>query len=149
VTSNDDTRHRPRRKDSPAAAMPSVAGRALYSARAWRTGHLDPPNRHSYDQKLVAYDFTVAASKASVAASEESEKEPEKEVEAVGRPRAIVSAVARLRPEDRERYMDEWAADYQQISGHLRRWCYSLELRWSARQLARRAQGRAPVASGG
>jgi hypothetical protein len=62
---------------------------------------------------------------------------------------AVASAVALLHPDDRDRYLEEWGADYLAISGRFRRWCWSVGLRWSAWRLAGRAQSRAPVTSGG
>lgn len=59
----------------------------------------------------------------------------------------IVSAVARLRPEDRERYAEEWLADYLEITGRFRRWRWSVGLRWSAYRLSRRAAGKTRIAN--
>ena len=59
----------------------------------------------------------------------------------------IVSAVARLRPEDRERYAEEWLADYLEITGRFRRWRWSVWLRWSAYRLSRRAAGKTRIAN--
>jgi hypothetical protein len=61
---------------------------------------------------------------------------------------AVGKAVARLRPEDRERYMEEWMADGIEIQGRLRHWCWLVGLRWSAFRLTERKERRAPVTSG-
>jgi predicted RNA binding protein YcfA (HicA-like mRNA interferase family) len=55
---------------------------------------------------------------------------------------AVARAVARLAPEDRERYSEEWEADYRQISGRVQRWLWSLGLQWSAWRISERDVGR-------
>jgi hypothetical protein len=59
--------------------------------------------------------------------------------------RKVARAVAKLRPEDRERYMEEWLADDAEIHGRVRRWCWSVGLRWSAYRLAKRPSGRTRI----
>jgi hypothetical protein len=59
-------------------------------------------------------------------------------------PAPVVRAVARLRPEDRERYLEEWAADFWATDGRFRRWCFCVGLRWSAWRLRKRGRSRVP-----